>query len=777
VFVFEPRKHSAPLIALLLMAWTVAPAQPAARVAVADLLRALIATGADVIYSSELVPSNLDAPDAYPQGDPMSRIIAALAVNHLTLKRIGERSFVVAHAAPSAAPSAAYRATVAAVSGPGTRATALDEISVFASRYQFTTGTEGEPIGFDEREIEHMPGAKTDPIRALRAAPGLATNLSARPYVRGSQLDDVLVEYDGIAMAEPFHFRNFQSVLSIFNPSTVNRADIFTGGFPVNYGTRSGGVIDLVSRSMESGYEYGLGASLLSYDLETVGRTENHPIEWLLVARLSSDGHVLQRLLSEMGEPEFSDVVGHVRWSVDPTSVLTLGWLILDDKVTSSSPEEHAVGRSRDYKSWLRWDWTPTAAVQSYTSVAGAETERYNHGDLSLSGFAIGRLNAERSFTDISLRSDWTYTPSAALRWSFGGELTREHTDLRFLREELIAPPIAASFGRPLDASVDSVQSPRSSTAGLYSAANQRWRAFEAEVGVRVDAQAYQGFGFRSQATPRINLRYDISDGWHAFGSWGHFTQAQRVDEYRLEANQVTPDAAIRAVHLIGGVAYENPDATSWRVEGYRHHWATISPYFDNALGPISLLPQLEPDRVLVVPTDADAVGLEISAQRSFSHGLSAWGSYSLSKVTDDVDGREIPRSWDQEHAANLGVAWTGQRTSASFFLGWHSGWPRTPVAVVSATMMDPAYLAVGGRNSARWGNYFSSDLRLSTSLPIGPGNLTLWLDATNLTNRPNYCCVDLNPMMPPSSVPSLDNTMWSPRMVNVGFSWKVHRP
>src|SRR6202011_2537102 len=122
----EPRKHTAPLIALLFVACAaVAPAQPPARVAVVDLLRTLIAAGVDVIYSSELVPSNLDAPDAYPQGDPMSRIIAALAVNHLTLKRTGERSYVVTRAAPPPTPSGTSGATVPAAGGPGARATAL----------------------------------------------------------------------------------------------------------------------------------------------------------------------------------------------------------------------------------------------------------------------------------------------------------------------------------------------------------------------------------------------------------------------------------------------------------------------------------------------------------------------------------------------------------------------------------------------------------------------------------------------------------------------------
>ena len=51
-------------------------------------------------------------------------------------------------------------------------------------------------------------------------------------------------------------------------------------------------------------------------------------------------------------------------------------------------------------------------------------------------------------------------------------------------------------------------------------------RTVEFEFGTRVDLQDYQGFGLRSQLTPRVNLRYDLSDAWHAYGSWGQFAQA-----------------------------------------------------------------------------------------------------------------------------------------------------------------------------------------------------------------------------------------------------------
>ena len=773
MFVSELRKHSAWLTIWLLAAYSaMAAAQPPARLNVVDVLRALKSAGFNVLYSSDLVPGTLDAPDALPHGDPMSRAVAALAANGLILRRTGETTYVVTLGTAMPQPSA----TKAPAAAPRT---ALDEVSVFASRYKFTAGKAGEPVDFNDRQIEEMPGAKADSIRALHAAPGLASNLSARPYVRGAMLDDVLFEYDGIALAEPFHFRNFQSVMSIFNPFTVSRAEVYTGGFPVNYGTRSGGVIDLTPASLPSGSDYSISASLLSYDLETVGHSDAHPLEWLFVARASSGDRVLQRLLSEPGEPTFYDMVGHLRWTVDPASAVTLGWLLLDDKVAFNSnyEEGNATGRSHDDATWLRWDWTPTDTLQGHSSVAIADTERKNSGTVLWPGIASGSLVAERSFSTTAVRSDWTYAAGPALRWNFGGEFTHEKAELEFRRQETLSNPIALAFGRPADASITSDQSPRSSTFGLYSAAHGRWQDLEAEIGMRFDFQDYQGVGERGQLTPRVNLHYDFRDRWRAYASWGQFTQAQRVDEYRAEANQTAPDPASRATHVIAGVAHESEDSTNWRLEAYRNHWSVISPYYENSFGPLSLLPQLGPDRVLVVPADADAAGLELSAQRSFGRSLSAWGTYTLSTVTDDSNGREWVRNWDQPHSVNLGIAWTGARTSVSALLGWHSGWPKTPVTVVPASGATPAYLLVGLRNSSRWRSYFSTDLRVSTSVPVSFGELSLWLDGTNLTGRSNPCCVELSSMGAAGGAPAVEDQVWLPRVVNVGFTIKVRRP
>jgi hypothetical protein len=83
----------------------------------------------------------------------------------------------------------------------------------------------------------------------------------------------------------------------------------------------------------------------------------------------------------------------------------------------------------------------------------------------------------------------------------------------------------------------------------------------------------------------------------------------------------------------------------------------------------------------------------------------------------------------------------------------------------------------VGTRNSARWGDYFSAALRLSRTVPLRFGELSLWLDATNITNRTNDCCIDLNSTGRQNTVLLMTDKLWSPRAVNIGFSWRVRRP
>ena len=290
MFLFYRRKQAAWLGTVILAACIAAKSAWAAQEArVVDLLQELIASGAKVLYSSDLVPPDMAAPNVLTGSTALSRVVEALATHGLVLLQTGPGSYSVIRGQIALPQPPAETVTPIARSDE-----TLEEQSVFANRYEFTLPL-GAPISLERGQIEAIPGSDLDAMRAVNTSPGLATNLSARPYIRGALLDDVLVEYDGIPLADPFHFKTFQSVLSAFDPATVARADVFTGGFPVKFGTRSGGVIDLTPRSIESGSEYTVGASSLSYDLGSVGRSATWPIEWLFNARASIERRLFPR--------------------------------------------------------------------------------------------------------------------------------------------------------------------------------------------------------------------------------------------------------------------------------------------------------------------------------------------------------------------------------------------------------------------------------------------------------------------------------------------------
>ena len=733
---------------------------------VVEVLRALEATGVEILYSSDLVPPDL--PAVIPPGtaaDAESQAVAALAAHHLTLRNDGPRRFIVTRAAP---------ARVAPPPQDTTAAPPLNEVAVFASRYALIGSEIGGPLSLDRDDLQSTPGSEEDSLRAIRTVPGLANSLSSRPFVRGAFLEDVLVRFDGIPLADPFHFKNFQGFISAFDPATVDRIDVFTGGFPVKYGTRSAGVIDIAPRSQETGYQNRVGASLYSYDASTAGHAEELPVEWLASIRHSTQILSLQPRDGDIGEPSYLDTLGRVRWQVNPDCALTLGWMLLDDQVQLSADpsNEQANAHDRDVYTWVAANWDPAGAVHSRTSIAITSSARGSLGSIAAGTAANGQLQQRTDVSTWDARTEWTFLQATPVLWDAGAEVTVEHADLGFARQESFDPLLAADLGRPPVSAEDLSRNLSSTTLGFFGSGRWQWHKFEAEVGARFDRQQYRDFGAHAQLTPRINLRFDPTSQWHLYGSWGQFTQAQRPDEWRLEQPQTQPDSANRAEHVIAGAAFDSSSQTHWRLEAYDDHWTSVHPYFDNLLDRLSLIPELGIDRTLVTPSSAESAGIEVSVHHTFTADWEISGAYALSRVTDDIQGQDILRSWDQTHALNMNLDWHHANASAALLLGWHTGWPRTPLTQIESESGNPT-VVIGPRNSARWGSYFSADVKISYTVPFARGDLFLWADATNITNRGNECCSVVGAADAGGNGIGAISTDWFPRVVNIGFEWR----
>ena len=208
----------------------------------------------------------------------------------------------------------------------------MEEISVYASRYAIESGV-GEPRKLSGNDIEMVPGSHDDALHAVRSLPGMASNASGRPYIRGSLSEDILVRYDGIGLLDPFHLKNFQSLISAIDPAAVESIEVFSGGFPVRYGQRSGGVIDITAPTIDAGHEYRANLSLISGGVSSIGKSEQLPLEWVAAIRRSTLD-IIDPVEDQFGKPQFSDSLGRLRWTTE-RGAWTLGWLLLDDRLVA----------------------------------------------------------------------------------------------------------------------------------------------------------------------------------------------------------------------------------------------------------------------------------------------------------------------------------------------------------------------------------------------------------------------------------------------------------
>ena len=211
-----------------------------------------------------------------------------------------------------------------------------------------------------------------------------------------------------------------------------------------------------------------------------------------------------------------------------------------------------------------------------------------------------------------------------------------------------------------------------------------------------------------------------------------------------------------RAEHRLVSVTQELSRDLRAEVTLYQKRVRDVSPRFENLFDPFGFFPEAAHDRVRVAADLARAAGLEVVVQRptrvsdGTGEGLgrvwpTGWrAAYSLARVEDRIDGRWVPRSWDQRHALNAGVDWTpGPGWGLTLAATIHSGRPTTPVSgtvredvaegLEGSSTLVPIF---GARNSERLPAYARADLRVSRSVAIRGSDLRGTLTITDLFNQ-----------------------------------------
>jgi outer membrane receptor protein involved in Fe transport len=320
---------------------------------------------------------------------------------------------------------------------------------------------------------------------------------------------------------------------------------------------------------------------------------------------------------------------------------------------------------------------------------------------------------------------------------------------------------------------------------------SDRWQLNSAtalELGLRWDRQTYTDPDFDDQFSPRISLLHSPSPSTDIRLTWGRYYQSQAIQELQVEDGVDQFFAPQRADHWIAGVQFRYPKGYQLRVEAFLKDYDRLKPRFENLFDPLALIPELQPDRVMLVPQSARAKGVELTLEYRGGEELNWWATYTWAKAEDLIDGVNERRSWDQRHALQAGVAWERGLWEMGVAVSIHTGWPITGMTLGVRPAEEPGedeageedgdyeYFPIPGpRNAEQLGTFATLDFRVSREFPVQLGRLSGFFEVTNASNRRNECCLDYDIDEDDEGNVFLDRTVdnWLPIIPAIGVLWE----
>jgi len=734
----------------------------------ADVLQDLREQGLHLVFSSETVTGSLRVASEPAGSTPLAILEEVLAPHGLRAKRAGADTYAIVRvksATPAPRPE---------IPG-GSTAAPLEEIVIAASRYSLSADTPDVHTLFTQEQIEALPRLADDSLKAVHRLPGAASNgLAGLANLRGGEDNETLIVFDGLPLYEPFHLRLLLSPASVLDPRIVSRLDVHAGGFTAQYGDRMSAVIEATSVHPLPDAYYELGASLFHLSALASHRFGDGKGQWLVAGRRSNLDEIADLVDSEIGEPSYSDAFGRIDYAFSESTRASLHVLLANDRaeVQNTDETEFADATYRNSYVWatLEHEFSPDVggtAIVSYTDVA---SER--DGAVLEPGRRTGTVDDERHYDVFGLKLDGTWRTQ---RWvhQFGVEYRSLAADYDYASEVRFEAGYPWPDSPTQEIARDAAPGPSGSHVAAYVSSRMMVTdRLAAEVGLRWDEQSY-GVDADDQWGPRVNLAYQADEATRLRASWGRYQQFQGINELQVEDGVTEFLPAQQADHWILGVERDLAGGFALRVEGYRKDYASLKPRYESLFDPLSLVPELRWDRVRIAPDSARAEGVEALLTRRSGDPWNGWLSYTWSRVTDDENGVETRRSWDQTHSVGAGLTWASGPWIATLAAAHHTGWPTTPVSVTGAGTPQAA-VVVGRRNSIRYDDYSSVDLRVSRSFELRRGDLDVFAEVTNAFNQRNACCVDYGYGYPDGQlVLEREYRHWLPLVPSVGVLWK----
>ena len=638
-------------------------------------------------------------------------------------------------------------------------------------------------------DLQTSPNLGGDLNRTVSRQPGIAgADRSTELSIRGGHTDEVLFMLDGLEILDPFHLKALQSFSGIVDARAIDHADILTGPFPAEYGDRMSGVIDLSSDLRPGASRTIAGGNFINSHYLSEGALPGGTGQWRLSARAWYPDAVIEAVTptGEEIRPKYSDLFGKVRMRLSDSTTLTGDLLLSYDAADYSTeaggdPEEEIEARTRSQYAWLRLESALTQNVLSRTHVSFGRVGAERNGSVVRAPEETLIVQDRRWFDAYGLKQDWSVRASESILLKLGLEARRVDGTYRYFSEvqrlDGSSQPGAAedTAGRAF------TLTPSGDQFGAYAAGRFKLhRALTTELGVRWDRQT-QTSG--EQLSPRINLLVAPGERGALRLGWGRFYQSQGVHELQVEDGLDEFSRAQLSEHSFVSFERNFARGLQFKASVYSKRMSNVRPRFENLFDPLELFPEAEADRVLVAPQRAESRGVELFLASNAAPAASWWTNYAYSSAEDIIDGERVPRSWDQRHAVNFGLAWRPSPAWSFDVAGvYHTGWPTTGLRAEAVEAPDGSLAiqpVIGARNAERFPAYHRLDLKVSRHAHMRRGRLSFYLEVINLYDQKNVCCVDefrFTPQADGSVRTIRDYDYWLGILPTLGVVWELGR-
>ena len=580
--------------------------------------------------------------------------------------------------------------------------------------------------------VLRTPGALDNVYRTLQTLPGVAATeeFGSRLAVRGGSPDQNLTVMDGVEIHDPYRLFGLTSA---FNPETIQRFELSTGGFSAQYGDRLSSLLVVENRDGTRTQAFGGSASLSITDANLVveGRLPGKAVgSWLVTGRRTYYDLVASRITNQEF-PAFGDLQGKGVWEPSPGRKVTLFGLRSRQAAAIEIDEDDARGEFQDDTendlAWARFDTSIGARGQSHT-VAGYSDTRSTFGvDASFENTSR-RANAPREESygtanvafnralfvkDVSLRQELVFALGTHVVET-GLEAHRLSTALRFEiagdRNPGAANGSSVQGGAGLPDLLESAQQSTRAGAWIQDTFPVGSRG-SLQAGLRWDRPGATG---ETLFSPRLSASLGVGAATRVRAAAGLYTQSPGYEklaqsDYVLDLTDQTVLRSERATQASAGVERDLPGGVALEVEGYYKRFtdlligqleteparlARVARYDF----PVNLQSSIPADPLITtVPANdgrGQSYGFDVFLSRTSPPAgarVSGWASYTWGRTTRDAYGRRYDFEYDRRHAFTTVAAYRfTPRWELASTIRVASGFPRTsPVGVRVAAIED----------------------------------------------------------------------------------------